>query len=347
MFDSFSLQIPMLNTMLLPGIILVVSFIAGHFLNSYLLQYISKHKELSPNAPFSVLLNSIRGLPRIWCVAIGVYWTIHTISLVDSIRSALSCILFTIIVFSVTRVTARVFDQLIEINTADAIRDPANSSLLTNLVTTAIYACGVVFVLDYYEISVAPIITALGIGGMAIALGLQEMLANIFAGMHLLLSKQIHVGDHIRLSTGEEGIVTDITWRYTTIQTIAKNNVIVPNKIVASATITNYDMPTEELSITIPVGVAYDSDLDRVESLTLEIARQVTGWQEDSPFAQPIVRFTEFADSSINFNAILYLPRSADRVITRHEFIKALSRRYREEGINIPFPIRTIIDATR
>ncbi len=346
MFDLFTNTAYLTSHVLEPVLILLASLLIGSKLNSFLNDYLSRHGELSPRAPFSILLQSIRGLPRVWCLAIGIYGAICVISLSESVKSLLSSLLFAIVIFSVTRVMARVVRQLIAIYAAGTMEDASGSSLLVNLSDLAIYACGIIFILSDNGISIAPIITALGVGGMALALGLQEMLANIFAGLHLLLSKQIQVGNHIRLSSGEEGMVTDITWRYTTIWTLAKNNVIVPNKTMAAATITNYDLPREELAITIPVGVSYDSDLDKVESVTLDVANQVTGWTESSSFARPLVRFTDFADSSIAFSVILYLPHYMDQGMVRHEFIKALTQRYREESIEIPYPVRTIIGTT-
>ncbi len=326
-----------------PGLILLVAALAGSKLNSVLESYVRNHTELSSRAPFTVLLQSIRGLPRVWCFALGVYGAICVIPLTEPVRQLLSSILFAIVIFTVTRVTARVLSQLIAIYTAGAMDDSSGSTLLINLSDVAVYAGGIIFILSDNDISIAPIITALGVGGMAVALGLQDMLANIFAGLHLLLSKQIRVGNHIRLSSGEEGMVTDITWRNTTLRTVAKNNVIVPNKTMAAATITNYDFPQEELAITIPVGVSYDSDLEKVETVTLEVACQVAGWTEEAQFAKPLVRFTGFEESAIAFNAIIYLPRYTDQVVIRHAFIKALTLRYREEGILIPYPIRTIL----
>ena len=222
-------------------------------------------------------------------------------------------------------------------------KEQRGTTLLTTLVEGTGLIFGIIIFLGAYGISIAPFVTAMGIGGMAVALGLQETLANIFAGLQLILSKQILVGDHIKLSSGEEGQVTDITWRYTSIYTATRNNVIVPNKTIASATLTNYDRPSKTLSIVVPVGVSYDSDLDEVERVTIETAERVIGYEEGkSDFPRPAVRFQKFNDSSIDFNVVISVPGYADQLLVKHEFIKALMSRYREEGIDIPFPIRNV-----
>ena len=328
---------------LIPALILGASLLMGFVLNYLLRRYITRHTDLAPDSALGVLLHAVRGLPRLWCFAIGVYWTIHTVGLVEPVQRLLAYILFTILVFSITRVIVRTLERIIALRTAEARSAAAATSLLTNLVAITIYAAGAIIVLGYYGISIAPLITALGVGGMAVALGLQESLANLFAGLHLILSKQVRVGDYIRLDSDNEGRVTDITWRYTTILTSANNTVVVPNAKLSSAILTNYDMPEPQIAVIIPVGVSYDSDLEKVETVTVAVAADVMERLEGSMVKTPAVFFHTFGDSSIDFNVVLYARRFTDRTQLKHEFIKALTQRYREEGIDIPFPVRTIL----
>ena len=328
---------------LIPALILGASLLMGFVLNYLLRRYITRHTDLAPDSALGVLLHAVRGLPRLWCFAIGVYWTIHTVGLVEPVQRLLAYILFTILVFSITRVIVRTLERIIALRTAEARSAAAATSLLTNLVAITIYAAGAIIILGYYGISIAPLITALGVGGMAVALGLQESLANLFAGLHLILSKQVRVGDYIRLDSDNEGRVTDITWRYTTILTSANNTVVVPNAKLSSAILTNYDMPGPQIAVIIPVGVSYDSDLEKVETVTVAVAADVMERLEGSMVKTPAVFFHTFGDSSIDFNVVLYARRFTDRTQLKHEFIKALTQRYREEGIDIPFPVRTIL----
>lgn len=331
------------ENLLIPALILGASLLMGFVLNYLLRRYITRHTDLAPDSALGVLLHAVRGLPRLWCFAIGVYWTIHTVGLVEPVQRLLAYILFTIVVFSITRVIVRTLERIIALRTAEARSAAAATSLLTNLVAITIYAAGAIIILGYYGISIAPLITALGVGGMAVALGLQESLANLFAGLHLILSKQVRVGDYIRLDSDNEGRVTDITWRYTTILTSANNTVVVPNAKLSSAILTNYDMPEPQIAVIIPVGVSYDSDLEKVETVTVAVAADVMERLEGSMVKTPAVFFHTFGDSSIDFNVVLYARRFTDRTQLKHEFIKALTQRYREEGIDIPFPVRTIL----
>jgi len=331
------------QSLLIPACILIISLIAGTFLNNLVNRRIRSHLNLADDTPQYILIHALRGVPLSWCLGVGLYWIIKSINISESLARLCSYVLFTIIVFTVTRVIARTLSGLIDLHTQKSSTNMPKTSLLNNIVNIVIYAMGLLVILQYYGISIAPIITALGVGGMAVALGLQETLANIFSGLHLILSKQLRIGDYIRLSAGEEGRVTDITWRFTTILSGSGNVIVVPNQKIASAILTNYSMPAQELSISIPVGVSYDSDLDQVERVTLEVAREVMQTVDHKVSSEPVVRFHTFADSSINFNVVLHSSEFSNQFLLKHEFIKALTRRYREEHIEIPYPVRTIV----
>ena len=132
------------------------------------------------------------------------------------------------------------------------------------------------------------------------------------------------------------------------------NVVVIPNKVIAGSVTTNYSQPYDDLIVGVPIGVGYESDLEHVEAVTLEIARElmikIDGYQPepdengvDCNKFKPVIRYQGFNDSSIDFIAIMHVSTFANSVLLKHEFIKEVTRRYREEGINIPFPIRTLV----
>lgn len=333
----------MFEMLLVPLCIQLVALAVGLCLNKIINTKL--HSKLQDTESFQyVFINALKGLPISWCSGIGLYWTITTLQMTPRVQTLLSNILLGVILFTVTRVIARTLVGMIDMHTTRNDANMPKTSLLNNIANIIIYTIGILIILQSYGISVTPIITALGVGGMAVALALQETLANIFSGLHLIISKQIRLGDYVKLGTGEEGCVTDITWRFTTIQAVANNVIIVPNQKIASAILTNYNMPKQEISIVIPVSVSYDSDLDHVERVTLAVATEIMKKIEHTLTAHPAVRFHTFADSSINFNVILHSSQFLNQFVLKHEFIKALTKRYREENIKIPFPIRTIVN---
>lgn len=135
----------------------------------------------------------------------------------------------------------------------------------------------------------------------------------------------------------------DITWRNTIIRAIQNNLIIIPNSKLSSAIITNYNFPENELSVIIQVGVSYDSDLDVVEKLTIDTAKEVMQLFEGGiKNFEPFIRYHTFSDSSINFSVILRGFEFENQFLLKHEFIKALQKKYKLNSIEIPFPIRTV-----
>ena len=334
----------LMEMLFIPICILAASLTVGIMLNKLINRRIENHLNIDENSWFYIFINALRGVPVSLCLVVGLYWIVNTINIIEPLTRLFSYILFTVIILSITRVAARTINGFISLHIESSQQKLPKTTLLNTILNVVIYAMGVLVVLQYYGISIAPILTAMGVGGMAVALALQETLANIFSGLHLILSKQLRLDDYIKLSTGEEGRVTDITWRFTTIVPAGGGNMIViPNQKLASSTITNYSMTRKDIVISIPVGVAYDSDLDKVERVTLDVAKEVMAQIDKDVKMEPAVRFHTFGESSIDFNVVLHSSYFEHQFLLKHEFIKALTRRYREEGIEIPYPTRTVL----
>lgn len=285
----------------------------------------------------------IRGPVVAWSTILGIYLATEIAPMDAGTARLLQRVLFVLVVVSISWTVARLATHLVEHAAGRVTGRIASASLLGNVVQVAIMGLGGLIVLQTLGVSITPLLTALGVGGLAVGLALQDTLANFFAGIHILTSRQVRPGDFVRLSSGEEGYVQDVTWRYTTIRQLPNNLTIVPNAQLASAVITNYYLPETDLAVLVPVGVSYDSDLQRVEQVTTAVGREIMrevpgGVAEFDPF----IRYNTFADSSITFTVILRGREVVDQHLIKHEFIKRLHRRYREEGIEIPFPIRTV-----
>jgi small-conductance mechanosensitive channel len=217
------------------------------------------------------------------------------------------------------------------------------ASIVGIVVRVLVFSIGALLVLHDLGISITPMITALGVGGLAVALALQDTLSNLFAGIQLLASRQLAVGDFVKLDTGEEGYLVDITWRNTTVRALGNHLIVIPNAKLAAAIIQNHQRPDPEVAVLVQVGVSYDSDLEHVERVTVDTARKVVSrLQPDLKDFDPFIRYNSFADSSISFSVILRAKEFTERYLLVHEFIKALHRSYRHEGIVIPYPMRTV-----
>ncbi|MCR5834503.1 MAG: mechanosensitive ion channel family protein [Selenomonadaceae bacterium] len=340
--------------LIVPACILTVSLFVGITLNQLLINRIEGHVNTDKSEIKGIFFRALRGVPISLCLVTGLYWIVTTSSdLPEGLVKAFSYVLFTVIVFSLTRVCERTLSGFIRLKFSGS-SDMTQSTLLDTIFRVAIYASGALIILQYYGISIAPIITAMGVGGMAVAFGVRETLENIFSGLQIIISKQLRVNDYIKLSTGDEGRVIDINWRYITIMPPSESNVVViPNKVIAGSVTTNFSQPRNDIVVIVPIGVSYDSDLDLVERVTVEVARdlmtKIDGYQpqfnadgEDKNPLGPVVRYQAFNDSSIDFNAVMHVSTLENQFLLKHEFIKEITKRYREENIDIPFPIRTI-----
>lgn len=220
----------------------------------------------------------------------------------------------------------------------------ASEGVVRGFIRVVIFGLGGLILLDTFGVSVTPIIASLGIGSLAVALALQPTLENFFSGIQLIIDKPIQIGQFIRLESGEEGVVERISWRSTWIIMGNNNTVILPNKMLVNTRVTNYCYPTTEVAVVVRVGVQYASDLEKVEAITLEVAREILKDVSGGVRAfEPALRYDDLADSRINFNVILRAKDIASSHLVRHEFIKRLQKRYAREGVIIPFPTRTII----
>lgn len=247
-------------------------------------------------------------------------------------------------ILSVTFMIGTVVSRMVEERTQSISNNLPNASLIRNLISWIIFLIGAMVMLQTFGINMAPMLTALGVGGLAVALALQDTLGNLFAGIQLLAAQQITPGQFIQLESGEQGYVTDITWRNTTLRTVQNHIVVIPNAKIAASIMTNFYLPNREIPVSVEVGVSYDSDLNHVERVSIETARSVLQTTEGAiADFEPFVRFRLFGDSSINFTVHLRGQEFLDQHQIRHEFIKVLHRRFQEEGIEIPFPVRTLV----
>ena len=243
-----------------------------------------------------------------------------------------------------TLIVARLAAEGIRANMMRRTGGGSTATIFVNITRLAILLLGSLLLLDNLGVSIAPLITALGVGGLAIALALQDTLSNLFAGVHILASKKVQVGDFIRLDTGEEGQIVDINWRNTTVQQVQNNQAIIPNAKLAESIIINYFRPQPEMSVVVSLGVAYGSDLDHVERVVKEVGtevmHEVTGGVETH---EPVVRFSKFGESSVDFNVILRTREFAQQYVIVSEFVRRLHSRFQREHIEIPFPVRTVV----
>jgi len=335
------MTIESIQPLIAPVLFVLIGLMAGIIAEKIIFSRLKSVADKKHIPGSDIIFSSLRRIPFTWFVLAGFFGAILSYSLKQDVTTALQKIVIAIFLFTVTLVLARLAAGFVSLFMQRT--EGVSTSLISNLVKTTVFVLGSLIIFQTIGIEITPIITTLGIGGLAVGLALQDTLANLFSGFYLILSKQVKTGDYIKLDSGEEGYITDITWRNITIEELCKNTVIVPNSKLASANFTNYHLPVKELTLTMDVGVSYDSDLERVEKVTTEVAKEVM--QEIAPDLienEPYIRFHTFNDFSIDFTLYMRISEYFDQRIGKHLFVKKLHKRYNLEGISIPFPIRDV-----
>lgn len=290
-------------------------------------------------------LSAFRLPSLLWCLVLGVYIGLTAAPAMPSRMGQLvNDVLVIVLILSVTIAVGRFLAASVVFYADRLGLAIAVTGLTTALAKGVVYLCGALVLLNTLGISITPILTALGVGGLAVALALQGSLANLFAGIHILVEKPIHMGDYIKLESGQEGYVVDIGWRTTRIRMLPNNMVIVPNAKLAESIVINYHLPEKRMSVLIPISVSYESDPTRIETILLE---EVASAMDHVPglLAEPapLVRFIPgFGESSLDFTLIVQVSEFVDQYTVQHELRKRIFARFQKEGIEIPFPQRVV-----
>lgn len=326
------------------------ALVVGIVIEKWVLAILKKAAERTKTKIDDILIESLKGFITIAFFLIGLYISkmyMHNRGVIqdEQIRAIIDRVVFALMVLGGTWFISRLVSNAILHLASDGKVVPA-TGIVRNITRIIIYAIGVMIILQEFGVSITPVLTALGVGGLAVALALQPTLENLFAGLQVTLSKQFALGDYIEIEGGYRGFVTDINWRSTILVTPENNILTVPNSEIAKTKLTNYALPSRTLRSDVEVGVSYSSNLGLVEKVTLEVVNEVQdrfGMVSDPP---PQVLFTGFGDSSINLVARFYSKDVGQRWVAVSEFVKALHERYNKEGIEIPFPIRTVLMKT-
>ena len=322
----------------------LTGLILGFVLEKYLLKRVGALVSRTGTRLDDVLVNSLRGIVTFLLILAGFSLSVNLFGGPYVAQYRINSVNLSLFILSITILSARIFTQLIKHRTLDSSEKRPSTSIILNITRIAIFLIGAMLIMQVFGISITPILTALGVGGLAVALALQETLSNLFSGIQLLASRNIRKGDYVRLNSGENGYVKDITWRNMIIRELPNNLIVVPNNKVSSAIITNYHLPDPELSVLVEVSVSYSSQLEEVEKLTIKVAKDIQHSTEGAVKEhEPFIRYHTFADSGINFSVILRGSEFTTQYLIKHEFMKALHKAYLENRIEIPVPQRDIL----
>jgi small-conductance mechanosensitive channel len=209
------------------------------------------------------------------------------------------------------------------------------SGMSKALIRVFVLSIGAMILLHKLGYSITPLITALGVGGLAVALALQDTLANFFAGVHILMERPISVGDFIKLSSGEEGIVGDIGWRTTRLQAL-NSVVVIPNTKVTTSILTNYALPDARVTAEISIVAALDADARAIRRIALEVAASTEGVLKDPA---PLFLLDPGATPThLQAKLFVGVENKLKQGLVASAIRMRMLERFREESISLPPP---------
>ena len=323
--------------------ILLAGVLIGWFARTVLFRFLRRVARRTPPRADDLLLEATR---RFWLPAIvlmAVLPAARVAPLELEYRLLLSRTALTLLLIGITLAASRFVRLWFATAEAPTEGQQPRPSLIQQVAQGAVIVAGTLLVLDNAGVEITTLLTALGVGSIAVALALQPTLSNLFAGLFLSVSKPIRVGDFIELEDGTQGHVEDIGWRSTRIRQLANNLVFVPNARLSDMRLMNFSLPELPQGVMVRVGVALGSDLKRVESATDEVARAL---QRESaaadPRHEPSVRFLALGPTAVEFSVALAAATATDRPALVHEFLIRLWQRFDAEGIEIALPQQVV-----
>ncbi|HEY7161210.1 MAG TPA: mechanosensitive ion channel family protein [Acidobacteriota bacterium] len=326
-----------------PLLFLAGGLLLGFIAEKIILTKLSKFFKKTAWKGDEIIADALRSFVWFWFFLASAYGAVRTSEISIDERHIIQKILLIITILSITAFAAKLTGKLVRLYSSRSTGLLPSASIFSNLSKIFVLLIGLLIILNSLGISITPALAALGVGGLAVALALQEPLQNVFSGLQLLASHQIRPGDYIKLEGDEEGYVIDITWRSTSIRTLPGNVFIIPNYKLATSMIKNYDLPNSETAVLMQMGVSYNSNLQHCEKVTIEVAKELLKEVNGGvPDFEPLVRYHTFGESSINFTLVLRGRHITDQHLLKHEIIKRIIERYKKESIEIPFPIRTV-----
>ena len=319
--------------------LLFASTLAVLLLSRHLaLDWLSKHTSV-PDQREQVLVDTLRFPSVLWCLTGALAITLHYTVMPERAAYWASTGLVVFAVLSVCVVVSSLLVRLAEASARERGLAIAVSGVSRALIHVFVLLLGATMLLRYFDVSITPLLAALGVGGLALALALRDTLANFFAGIHILVEAPVSIGDFVRLASGEEGTVTDIGWRTTRILTTANNTIVIPNEKITSSILTNYALPNHKVVAEVLILTALDADINRASAIALEEAAKEANLV---PEFEPLVIFDPgVLPTHLQFKLIIQVKHRLQQGMAQSNLRLRMLERFRKEGIRLPeVPIR-------
>ena len=288
-----------------------------------------------------MLIESLHGPLLLWILILAIHLAAEYSDLPRSVTRWSAKVLLALWIISLTLVLSRLSGRMVRAHPTKLEGALPVSTLTEVLASLIIWILGILTLLgQVFDLDIRAVLAALGVGGLAVALALQDTLSNLFAGFYVSVARQVRIGDFVKIDAGQSGYVQDIGWRSTTLRDLTSNLIFIPNNKLAQSIVTNYNLPQHPIGISIQVPITYDSDPSQVERLLNEVASAAVGQvpgllKEPAPSAKFI---PGFGKTSMDFTLDCQVAEFADQFLVQHELRKRIYRRFRAEGVRFITP---------
>ncbi len=325
---------------LTPILIIVLAILIGILLENRLKKL---RKQLDDNEllrKYSFILRCFEGVIWIWSMVGAIALILPSINLPVPLNILIQKILLVIALGMATILASRLAVNAIQVYSKKSNTTVSLTSLFEYLTKVIIFTVGFLIIIQSIGIQITALITAFGVGSLSVGLAFQNTLSNLISGVNIIISGKIRPGDYIQFKSGEEGYVTDVELKYTLIKDIYHSIIVIPNRQIIDASFKNYTLENTGMLLPIKIGVSYESDLEKVEQITLQVAKNILqtidgGCQQYDPF----LRYDNFDYYAINLTVYLKINEYLDRLLITHEFIKEIHKTYKQENIILAFPL--------
>ncbi|MFP4051338.1 MAG: mechanosensitive ion channel family protein [Thermoplasmata archaeon] len=292
-----------------------------------------------------LIVEMIRKPIMILVLLYGIIHSVIRLNIKVGIRASIFQIYSLIVVFIGIYVVYRIFDGVLEEISERKLGDTFAKVLkpvFEKIGAIVIIMGGLIIAMRVVGFNITALLAGAGVAGLIIAFAAQDTLSNFFSGIHLLLDRPFTLGDVILLESGEYCRVESVGMRSTKLYSIFDHELIVlPNNNIANQKIVNLVQPDTKMRVSIDVGVAYGSDLEKVNKILNEVVKNHDDIVDNDEFPT-LVRFKEFAESSLNFTVRFWVDDYMKQWGVTSEVRDRINRRFKEEEITIPFPQRTV-----
>lgn len=276
----------------------------------------------------------------------GIYFAVRTLPLGDRFMLIASGVLYVALITIIFSLIYHAIDETLAwyVASQQDVHASAMSRqmvpVVEKLVSLFLLGTALIIVLKHFNVDIFSLVTALGIGSLAIGMAAKDTLAHMISGFTLMLDRPFRIGDRIQLSGGQVGDVLDIGLRSTKIKTLDNQLLIIPNSDLCNTMLTNQAFPNSKVKGRINLGVGYGSDVGTVKELLVKIALEAEGVLSEP---LPEAYFASFGDSALNMSLFFWVEEYANLFAVTDRVNSLIICRFRQEAIEIPYPIKTVI----